>query len=435
MATTDKAAAAVEWKNYWPLVLACSFGFSLSTLVSHSIGLFMGPMEAELGWTRAEIAYGMVVSSTMAIFLNPVGGAMVDRWGSRSLAIPGILIAAAMIGSYGLVQSVTMWVALWFTFSVVSIGVKLTVWTAAVSNTFHASRGLAVATVIAGTALTGILAPPITNYLIDAYGWRHAWMALAGLWGTIAFLLAVFFLKEPRYSAASKAAVVADAAAGRAPAAPLPGLTMKEAARSFPLWMVGASTLLFMIFAGSMVIHQVPILIDAGVDRGNAALLASLAAIAGFFGKVVTGALMDRFHAAKLSGITLAFASLGFVLLLEPFRHVVTIVIAMLIVGYAGGAKLQVTTYLTGRYGGLRNFGKIFGLMNSLIAIGGGFGPVVAGYMYDRFDSYSIFLMAGIPSSLVAGALVFFLGPYPDWSRQDQPEEKDPPGAAPEPAK
>lgn len=430
MAAANKAQAMAEWKRFWPLVLACSFGFSLSTLVSQSIGLFMGPMESELGWSRTELSAGMVISATMAIFLNPVSGAMVDRWGSRRLAIPGIMLATALIASYGLVQSVMMWMALWFSFAVISIGVKLMVWTTAVTKTFHAGRGLAVATVIAGTAFTGIIAPPVTNALIDALGWRHAWMALAALWGTVALLLAIFFLREPSFPGAGKQA----APEPGEPARPLPGLAMSEAARSAPLWLIGASTLLFMIFAGSMVVHQVPILIDAGVERGNAALLASLAAVAGFFGKVVTGALMDRFHAAKLSGITLAFASLGFVLLLEPFRHVVTIVLAMLIVGYAGGAKLQVTTYLTGRYGGLRNFGKIFGLMNSLIAIGGGFGPVVAGRMFDVYGSYSYFLMAGIPTSLVAGALVYFLGPYPDWSKQADAAEDGAAGAAPQPA-
>jgi hypothetical protein len=46
--------------------------------------------------------------------------------------------------------------------------------------------------------------------------------------------------------------------------------------------------------------------------------------------------------------------------------------------------------------------------------------------MYDRFDSYSIFLIAGIPSSLLAGALVFFLGPYPDWSKHDDAEPDAP---------
>jgi MFS family permease len=417
----NKVQAMAEWKTYWPLVLACSVGFSMSTVIAHSIGLFMGPMSEELGWSRAQLSAGLLIGSIMSIFLSPIGGAMVDRWGSRRLALPGIILTATVISSYGLANSVTLWLALWFVASIVSVGVRLTVWTAAVSNTFSASRGLAVAVTISGTALTGVLAPPLANLLIDVLGWRSAFGALALIWGSAALLLSYFFLNEPRY--AKKGATASSATDGSL-AEPPPGLTVPEALRSVPLWLIGASTLVFMVFTGSMVIHQVPILVDAGVDRGNAALLASLAAVAGFFGKVVTGALMDRIHAAKLSGITLALASIGFVLLLEVFRSPLTIVLAMLIVGYAGGSKLQVTTYLTGRYGGLRNFGKIFGVMMSLIAIGGGIGPVVAGAMYDHFGNYSLFLMVGIPSCLVAGALIFFLGPYPDWSKADATDDQ-----------
>ena len=87
MATANKAAAAVEWKNYWPLVLACSFGFSLSTLVSHSIGLFMGPMEAELGWTRAEISSGPFIIALIALIGAPLVGLAMDKFGARRIAL------------------------------------------------------------------------------------------------------------------------------------------------------------------------------------------------------------------------------------------------------------------------------------------------------------------------------------------------------------
>jgi hypothetical protein len=43
-------------------------------------------------------------------------------------------------------------------------------------------------------------------------------------------------------------------------------------------------------------VHQVPILPDAGVARQSAALLASLTGIAGMIGKLATDWLMDRFR-------------------------------------------------------------------------------------------------------------------------------------------
>ena len=129
----------------------------------------------------------------------------------------------------------------------------------------------------------------------------------------------------------------------------------------------------------------------------------------------MTGWLMDRMPAARISGVTFGACAVGFALLLEPLRSPATIVLAIIIVGYAGGAKLQVTSYLTSRYGGLRNFGKIFGVMASIIAMGSGLGPVLAGGAFDLSGSYAPFLIGGIPGFLVSAVLIFGLGPYPDF--------------------
>ncbi|RYH11459.1 MAG: MFS transporter, partial [Alphaproteobacteria bacterium] len=180
---SDKTLAGAEWKMGWPLVLACSFGFSMSTVMSHSLGLFMQPLQTDMGWSRSQIAIGFTISSISSIFLSPIAGAMIDRWGSRWLAIPGVALTALGLAAFGLVESFLMWLALWGYYAFVSMGVKLTVWTTATSKAFTASRGLAVACVIAGTAFTGVLAPPVTNWLIDSFGWRHAFMMLGLGWG------------------------------------------------------------------------------------------------------------------------------------------------------------------------------------------------------------------------------------------------------------
>ena len=49
-------------------------------------------------------------------------------------------------------------------------------------------------------------------------------------------------------------------------------------------------------------------------------------------------------------------------------------------------------------------------------ALAGGFGPLLAGQVFDRTGDYSLFLIAGTVISLISGALVFSLGTYPDWS-------------------
>lgn len=44
-----------------------------------------------------------------------------------------------------------------------------------------------------------------------------------------------------------------------------------------------------------------------------------------------------------------------------------------------------------------------------------GVGPVLAGFVFDRTQSYDLVLMAGIPSAIVSAVLLFSLGRYPEW--------------------
>ena len=61
-------------------------------------------------------------------------------------------------------------------------------------------------------------------------------------------------------------------------------------------------------------------------------------------------------------------------LLIDGIRSPTLIVFAMLVNGYTAGAKLQIVSYLTVRYAGMRNFGKIYGAITSLVSIGSGAG-------------------------------------------------------------
>ena len=85
--------------------------------------------------------------------------------------------------------------------------------------------------------------------------------------------------------------------------------------------------------------------------------------------------------------------------------------------GYAGGTKLQICAYLTSIYGGLRNYGKIYGVMASIIAVTGAIGPLFGGIMYDLAGSYDTLILSGIPMSLLAAVLLIRLGPFPEWAQ------------------
>jgi predicted MFS family arabinose efflux permease len=137
--------------------------------------------------------------------------------------------------------------------------------------------------------------------------------------------------------------------------------------------------------------------------------------VAGIIGKLVTGYLLDRHPPNWVGGITLGITAFAFFFLLEGVRSVPAIVFAVVANGYAAGTKLQIAGLLTTRYGGLKNFGAIFGVMAALIGLGSAIGQVGTGKLYDIYGDYSVFLIIGTIGSLLSGLLVLSLPKYPDW--------------------
>ncbi len=414
-----KTRARAEWRQYWPLVIAASLAFSFTSVMTAAAGLFMEPLGKEFGWSRTLLSSGMSISAVTTFLLSPLFGLIIDRIGVRRLALPGLALMALTIASLSLLNgAVWMWFAIWTVYAAAALATKSTVWTASVASAFDAGRGLAMGLVLSGSALAQGITPPLTNYLIDAFGWRMAFVWLGLGWGSLALLLCVFWLFDG-YDASRKArAANPDAATGKSLLGDSPGLSIAEAWRSAALWRIAISTFVIMVVTIALVVHQIPILQSIGVERTTAATYAGIAGLAGVAGKLVTGWLLDRYAARWVGGLTLAATSLTFILLLLPDRSWAIIFAAMLINGYAAGTKLQIAGYLTSAYGGMKNFGLIFGTMASLIAAGSGLGPLMAGFLFDLYGNYDVYLWIGIGGTLLSALLIFGLGDYPAWHRR-----------------
>lgn len=401
--------AAEEWKRGWKLALACFVGFSFFSIMTHSLGIFMQPLVAEFGWSRTLVSSGVTISAAVTALLSPFFGILIDRYGSRRVAMPGLVAATVAISCFSLASgSAWQWMLLWTFYAVISISVKTTVWTAAIVGAFNSSQGLALGAMLSGTAAAQIVLPPLTIWLIDEFGWRLAYVWLGCGWGGLTFLLCWFFLHDVHRREPGSAAPATDRAE-------LPGLTIAQAWRDTALWRIGISTFVMMLLTIGLLIHQIPILTEAGVERTTAAWLASLAGAAGIAGKLVSGLLLDRYRANWVGGVTLAVTGLAFVLLMDGVHSPALIVFAMVVNGYSAGSKLQIASYLTARYGGVRHFGVIYGLITSLVAFGSGVGPMLAGFVYDMTGSYENFLLAGTAGCMLCGMLIMSLPRYPEF--------------------
>ena len=371
----------------------------------------MAPLGREFGWSRTLLSAGVTIASVTTALLSPFFGVLIDRYGSRRVALPGIVATAVAVSSFAMANgSPLQWLGLWTFYAIVSISVKTTVWTAAVAGAFRSAQGLALGITLSGTAAAQAVAPPLVTWLVQSFGWRSAYLWLGFGWGSLTLALCLLFLHDTR----SQPSVI------RNPLPAADGATPAQAMRSTALQRIALATLLMITVTIGLLIHQIEILTATDISPLNAAWIASLSGIAGIAGKLITGALLDRYQPTLVGGATLASAALGFVLLLSPAQPLALIAPAMLVIGYAAGTALQVGSFLTAQHAGLRNFGAIYGVITSLVALGSGIGPLLAGLAYDLSGSYFPFLVFGAGSSLLSGFLIWTLPAAPAWATQEQ---------------
>ncbi|MFD1958923.1 MFS transporter [Novosphingobium panipatense] len=174
---TGETGASQEWKRGWPVVLAAVAGFSFFSVVISATGLFIEPLERDFGWDRATLSMGPAIATAVTALLSPFYGALIDRFGSRRLGIPGVVTTMAATCMFAFANgSTTQWIVMWIVFGLILTSIKSTIWTTAVAGTFSKGRGLALGLAVTGPAIAQTLVPPLGNMLIESFGWRAAYV-------------------------------------------------------------------------------------------------------------------------------------------------------------------------------------------------------------------------------------------------------------------
>jgi predicted MFS family arabinose efflux permease len=397
--STTREQARREWAASWRVPLISAIGIAVSVMPLYSLGALMPSIQAGTGWTRSQIASGPTFLSVVAVLCAPFMGIAIDRFGSRRIGLPGLAIFCLAVGSLSLVgPAIVTW---WLAWTFVAIGylfVKVTVWTAAVVTRFDRGRGLAIGVALSGTGLGSSSLPYIATLLQDSYGWRAAYvgMALGGAVLSLPFAWLYFYDASDERRRSSSGVV---------DRSKLPGLAPREVFRSRRYLQMALATLLSAVASIGLVVHFVPIVREGGLSAYTAAATAAGIGISTIVGRLAAGFLLDRFSGPLLGFVSCALPMVSCCILLID-RSVGSSIVAAVLIGLSAGAEIDVITYLVPRYFGVRHFGLLFGVLNSLLTLGLGVGPFLAGYMFDRFGNYDNVLLLAMPV-FAASALLF----------------------------
>ncbi|GAB7554824.1 MFS transporter [Novosphingobium sp. 11B] len=380
----------------WPTVLAAALaiGVGMMGVGFYSLGLFVTPLQAEFGWTRAEVS-GAATFQQLGIFLSaPVVGRLADRFGNRTIAIasylatPLALVALAETG-----PSLTAWYGLWLLVSLAGCGTTPAIWARVVSLRFDAGRGFALGLMLTGSGMAAILAPALLGPVIAAQGWRTGLHAIAIVIAVIGIPVSLLTGRGER---------VANDKRERG--------SIEITRKTLQIALIG---FLLGVIVAALIVHLVPMLVDRGVPPAQAAGVAAFIGIAVVFARAFVGWLFDRFHAPRVAVLFLTSPVIACVILWLDGPAIP----AALLLGLAAGAEVDMLAYFTSRYAALENYGATYGAILGLFSLGAAFGPPLFGWMVDATGNSDLALACSGVALIGVLVLIGTLGAYRTSSR------------------
>ena len=362
-------------------------------ILYYTFGVLVPPMQAELGWSQGMLGGAFSLALFVSAFLALPVGRWLERHGPRGLMTLGSCAGVVLVFAWSEVEHPLAFFALFLAFGFPLASVLYEAAFAAVIGFLGRGRRTDVAllflTIVAGLANTVFV--PLTQWLVDAHGWRAALRVLAVVLGAITIPLHALVLRGvPGRSAhgASRERVPAGASV--------------EFSR-LGLYLCAVAFALAQVAGTALGVYLLPILVEQGFDASFAAAAVSLTGIGQVFGRPLFTWLRPRYSLGFWSVVLfLPFAVVVGVLALEPSRAVVlacVFVMAMV----SGSLTLARTTWTLELFP-VPCFARVNGVLGLWSLIGRAGAPLAMGAAHDVFGSHRVGLVALVIACLVGGA-------------------------------
>ena len=276
-----------------------------------------------------------------------------------------------------------------------------------VSAAFESKRSLAIAMTLSGMSLATMIGPLSARLLIDAVGWRTAWLLLGFVWTGPALVLTLLFFFDRRPTSRPKAEQARDEHASEAP----PKQALRRVFLSFTFVRLALACLIVGLMGSSFALHLAPALMDKGMNGTTAAAVAGILGLAGIGGRVALGSIFDRANQDLSLFLIMALYAVSAAVLAQDSASVSLAIAGCVMLGLASGAKEAMVACLTTRLFDRTVFGVVYGTFISLSVLAASMGPLLVSKMHDVTGTYAPAFWAGVGVSALAVALLMKLTP------------------------
>jgi MFS family permease len=375
----------------WALALSQFVGWGT---LYFAFSLFINPMGRELGWSATELNGALTVGLFVADLAAIPIGHWVDRYGGHFIMTLGAGLGAAALLAWSVVANLPafylLWTAIGLAHATSLINPATTVLT---SNVRDYRRAITYVSFLTGLSSTA--AWPLTNSLINNFGWRQALVGLALLQLSVAMLANAIGL---RGTVGSHAKLVSDEPS-----------RLRDIMRGRAFWAFAAAFSVYWFVSSGLTIHLIPLLQERGIALEQAVTAVALQGPAQVFGRIVLFLLAHEVPSRQIGRWlfpiwALALLSLLYIAPLGP----VGLIGYSILYGFSSGTLLIVRATGVVEIFGSLGYGAITGAIATVSILPRTTAPLLFALLHNAMGGYDavIWVMFAVA---VLGAIAFWI--------------------------
>jgi MFS family permease len=392
----------------WLMVFFSAFAFFVSAPgQTYSISVFINIYQKEMQYSSAALSSGYSIATILSGLLLVFMGKATDRFGQRKmLIVVGILLGlTTFYNSY--VSNLLMIFIGFFFLRYFGQGSLTLIPNSLIPQWFEEKRAFAISLSNFGGLLATLTVPALNLYLIDTLGWQETWRiwSLILMFGFVP-LTALFVINRPedlglsmdnKETSSNHAQDLIDLEKN--------SWTLLQAIKTKEFWFAGLMSIIVPMFTTGVTFHFFSMMELRNISNEHAAmiigLIAAPAALLPFFAKTI----IDRYklkHVFLLTQIMI-FISMLFLALLV--NNVASAVVFILFYGLSAGIQGVALNVLWPDYFGRKYLGSIRGAATVFMVIGSALGPLPFGIYYDLTGEYNLVIYGMMGMTLIAMVL------------------------------
>ncbi|MCY4145851.1 MAG: MFS transporter [Chloroflexi bacterium] len=389
----------------WVIALALAVTETVSYgVIFYAFSVFITPMEAELGWSRAQLTGAFSLSLLITGLVGVPVGYWLDKRGGRLLMTAGSIGATLLVALWSQVQTLPEFMLIMTLLGFCGAAVLYEPAFAVIATWFARQRGAAMAVLTFVAGFSSTLFVPLSDALLVAQGWRGAVLSLAILLGAVTIPLhAVLLRGKPQ-----DLGLQPDGALTAAQPSQRQAIDLRAVLRSRFFWILTLAFALSTLSISAVRIHFIPLLISVGIHPTSAAWASGAIGVMQVAGRMIFAPVERHFSSKTMvAGVfALLAVSLG-TLLLGKSGWLIALFVALF--GMAVGTHTLARPLIVADSYGAAYYGRISSAIVIVLTVMSTSAPFAAGVIFDVFGNYDAMLLLALGFSVASVILIWLL--------------------------